>query len=620
MNYNEVKTEYGINDIQHLTFREGIRERVNMYLGSDDTDGIYQAFKEIINNSTDEALAGYGNKIEICVNESENKISIRDYGRGVPFGIRENGENVLISIYTESHTGGKFGKGAYQNSSGLNGIGGSAVCLSSKWFRVESHRDGKCATFGAEEGIVGAYKEGVSKELNGTWVSFIPDKAVFKNMTDGYTFERVCNEIKNIAYLNKGVQFIITKEDTGEKQEYYSENGIVDFINDSCDKPLMNPIICSASDDVDELEIAFMWTGDKEASYVFVNGLLCPEGGSPITGAKTTITQQIKKISGENLDGDLIRKGLVYAINCKVAEPSFANQTKSKINNPNLRTLAGKAFKEGLEIFAASGDCDKIINMLAKFQRAEKAAERARKQILETSKEIERNASKKVFNSDKLKDAEFLGQDSTLLIVEGDSAMGAITQARDYKKYGVLAIKGKIINCLSNAEERVADNEEIKLLLKAMNIVPGKYNPAKLRYGKIAICTDSDSDGYHIGLLIMAALWFLAPQFIKENRLCWLRSPLYIVNNKKEESYYFTDEDFNKVRNTIKGEVTRAKGLGELSPETAYKSMFTKEYQKLDTMEYTNEAINLLEELMSDDVKPRRDFIFKNVDFSLVKE
>ena len=191
---------YGINDIEHLTFREGVRTRIQMYLGSDDTDGIYQAFKEIINNSTDEALAGFGDRIEIEVDEKENKISVRDYGRGVPFGIRENGENVLVSIYTESHTGGKFGKGAYQNSSGLNGIGGSAVCLSSKWFKVDSYRDGKCATFDAEKGIVKSYKEGTSKEKNGTMVSFIPDKEVFKNMTDGFSFDKVCEEIKNIAY------------------------------------------------------------------------------------------------------------------------------------------------------------------------------------------------------------------------------------------------------------------------------------------------------------------------------------------------------------------------------------------------------------------------------------
>jgi DNA gyrase/topoisomerase IV subunit B len=486
---------YDINDIQHLTFREGIRQKIPMYLGSDDTEGIYQAFKEIINNSTDEALAGFGDKIEIEVTEDKNMISVRDYGRGVPFGIRENGENVLVSIYTESHTGGKFTKGAYANSSGLNGIGGSAVCLSSLYFTVESYRDGKAASASFTKGFLDKYREFDTKEKNGTLVKFVPDKEVFKNMTETFSFERICKDIRNISYLNKGIRFIINNKNTKEKKEYYSKNGIVDFVIDNAKNPLMKPIICSASDDTDEVEVAFVWTAGSEASYVFVNGLFCTEGGSPITGAKTTLTTQIKKMSGQDLDADLIRKGLVYAVNCKVAEPSFANQTKSKINNPNLRTLTSKAFKDGLEEFQNSSDFDNIIKMLIKIQRAEKAADRARRQILETSKEIEKNANKKVFNSDKLKDAEFLGADSTLLVVEGNSAAGGMANARDYKRYGILAIRGKIINCLSNSEERIADNEEIKLLLKAMNIIPGKYNSSKLRYGKIGICTDADSDG-----------------------------------------------------------------------------------------------------------------------------
>lgn len=177
-----------------------------------------------------------------------------------------------------------------------------------------------------------------------------------------------------------------------------------------------------------------------------------------------------------------------------------------------------------------------------------------------------------------------------------------------------------MINCLANNEERIADNEEIKLLLKAMNIVPGKYNPAKLRYGRIAICTDADSDGYHIGLLIMAALRYLAPQFLNENRLCWLRSPLYIVTNGKKESYYFDDEEFNSVRGTIKGDVLRAKGLGALSPEQAKASMFTKEFQRMDVLEPTEEALILLDQLMGDTVAYRTKYIFENVDFETLHE
>ena len=198
--------------------------------------------------------------------------------------------------------------------------------------------------------------------------------------------------------------------------------------------------------------------------------------------------------------------------------------------------------------------------------------------------------------------------------------MGGIAQARDYTKYGILAIRGKIINCLSNPEEKIFNNEEIKLLLSAMNIVPGKYNASKLRYGRLAICTDADSDGAHIGLLIMAALQYLAPDFIKEGRLCWLRSPLYIVENKGIEDYYFTDDEFNKVRNKIKGEVTRAKGLGALSVEQAHRSMFTSEFQRMDVLEADADSLFLLEQLMGESVEPRKQFIFNKIDFSEVRE
>ena len=614
---------YDINSIQSLDFREGLRTRIQMYLGSDDTDGIYQSFKEIINNATDEALVGYGDKIEITVNEKKNKISVRDYGRGVPFGekiVNEQKENVLISIYTKAHTGGKFDKGAYKNSAGLNGIGGSAACLSSSEFTVQSYRDGTAATANFKKGIPVNYKEETTKEKTGTFISFIPDKEVFKNMTEHFSFERVCSEIQNIAYLNKGIKFTVTNEETKENKVYYSKNGIADFIKDKVKKPLMKPIICTAKDETDELELAFMWTNDAAQSYVFVNGLLCPEGGSPITGARTSLTTNIKKLSGKDFDAELIRRGLVFAINCKVSEPSFANQTKSKINNPNLRTLASQAFKDGLEMFSKTNEFESIIAMLIKVQKAEAAADRARKQIMEAAKDIERNQTKKVFNTDKLKDAEFLGQDSTLLIVEGDSAAGAIAKARDYKHYGILAIRGKMLNCLSNSEERIANNEEIKLLLKAMNIVPGKYNSKKLRYGRIAICTDADSDGSHIGLLVMANLYKLAPQFLAEDRLGWLRSPLYIVKNGKTEQYFFTDEEFNAVRSTIKGEVQRNKGLGALSAAQAHTSMFTNEYQRMDILKATPEALTLLEQLMGEEISYRKDYIFNNVDFSTIRE
>lgn len=616
--------DYGINDIKSLSFKDAVRARVQMYLGSDDLDGTYQAFKEIINNSTDEAIAGYGNKIEIYVNETENYIAVRDYGRGVPFGIREDGENVLISIYSKSHTGGKFEEGPYKNASGLNGIGAKCVCLSSEKFEVQSNRNGKTACAFFEKGNLVNYKEGVTKDPDGTYVRFKPDKEVFKTGKIGYSYKKICEDIKDISYLYSGIKFIIKNDETNEVQTYCAKNGIIDFVKDTIKKPLHKHIIYNSVVDTngDKVEIAFQWGAGKEESYVFVNGLRCPEGGSPITGAKSAITRTFNSLSKSSFDGDSIRGGLFYVINCSVAQPSFANQTKSKINNTNLRTLASNAFSDALKQMKLkySNEFDDIVEMMKKIERAEKAAEKARQQILNAVKDVEKNQKKKVFASDKLKDAEFLGENSTLLIVEGNSAMGGMSQARDYTKYGLLAIRGKIINCLSNPEEKIFQNEEIKLLLSAMNIVPGKYDSKKLRYGKIAICTDSDSDGAHIGLLIMAALVYLAPQFIREGRLCWLRSPLYIVDNNGKESYYFTDEEFNAVRKTIKGVVTRAKGLGELPAETARASMFTPEFQRMDVMDYDEKAITLLYNLMGEDVLPRKEFIMNKIDFSVIRE
>lgn len=486
---------YNIDNIQHLETREAIRQKVPMYLGSDDTEGTYQSLKEIINNSTDEALAGYGDTIEIRFNSKNNMISVRDFGRGVPFGIKD-GRNILVAIYTESHTGGKFDKGAYKNSSGLNGIGGTAVCMSSEFFEVTSSRDGMFATATFEKGVLKNYKEEKWNKKDtptGTTVIFKPDKEVFKNMEEEFSYERICSEMKNISYLNKGVHFKIIDVQSGAEKEYYSENGIADFIKDNIEKPLMSsPIIISKTDGIDEIEIAFMWTGGSYKEYVFVNGLYCPEGGSPVTGAKTTITTSMKRLTGKDFSPELIRKGLVFAINCKVANPSFANQTKSKINNPNLRTLASAAFKEGLENFANTGSFASIVEMMVKFQKAEKAADKAREAVLSHTKEMNEIRKNKLAFIEKLSDAEQLGQDAILCIVEGDSAGSSVAMGRDTKKYGILRIRGKMKNCLKAEDEEVYKNEEIKLLLYALGIDINNYNSSKLRYGKVAICVDAD--------------------------------------------------------------------------------------------------------------------------------
>lgn len=240
-------------------------------------------------------------------------------------------------------------------------------------------------------------------------------------MTDGFTFNRICNEIENVAYLNKGIHFFVKNSETQEEKEFYSENGISDFIKTKIKKPLMkNPIICSATDGTDSVEIAFIWTGGHEESYVFVNGLFCEQGGSPITGAKRTFTSSMKKLSGKALEPEIIRRGLVYAVNCKVSEPQFANQTKSSIGNKNLATLASEALKKGLEEFSRTQDFYTVVDLIERYQKAERAADKARDAILSHSKEMNDIRKNKLAFIEKLSDAENLGNDAVLCIVEGE--------------------------------------------------------------------------------------------------------------------------------------------------------------------------------------------------------
>ena len=614
---------YTINDIESLSFKDGVRQRIAMYLGSADMQGVYNAIQEIISNSIDEFYMGYGSKIVIELDG--NNIHIRDWGRGVPFGIKADGSNTLVDIYSRAHTGGKFNDKVYNSVAGLNGIGAKATCLSSIEFQVRSYRSGMMGFAHFKKGELIDYQEGAQdgNVQDGTSIRFEPDPEVYNLEPITIDFDVLCARCKNLSYLTRGFTFDLYDKKKNKHVVYCAKNGLLDLIKDNADGAIHStPVYHTIKEGPIEAEIAMMWTKGKEKSFTFTNGLHQSEGGTSLTGVKTAITNFIKKQFKGEFDGDMARTGLVYAVACKIPNPSFANQTKTKINNPELRGIAQRAAGAGLEDFTRkkANEFQIITDFLAKERKAEQAAERARRQVLDAVKDIEKNQKKKMFASDKLKDAEFLGENSTLLIAEGDSALGGLALGRDYTKYGIMAIRGKIINALSNPDEKVYNNEEIKLLLSALNIIPGKYDSKKLRYGKLAICTDADSDGYHIGLLIMAALAHLAPEFIKEGRLCWLRSPLYIVTNGKTESYYFTDEEFNAAKGKIKGEVQRNKGLGSLEPEQAKKSMFDPTYQRLDVMEYSEDAMNLLYDLMGEDVEPRREFIMQNVDFSEIRE
>ena len=617
---------YNADSIEQLTFREGCRKRIGIYLGSADMTGVIAGFLELVNNATDEGLVcPTARKIVLCI--GKDWASCRDYGRGMPHGPNKFSKEVMINLLTENHSGAKFDDNAYGGKSrGLNGTGSAATCCSSDWFEISSYRDGARWFMRFEEGkpcFSECQKLPLNGEEQGTYIKYKPSQEVFNAEKIEFNYEDICKIIKEYSYFNKGIQFQVKNEDTGEVRVFVSENGLIDFAKEHISNPVhSNPIHLQLSENDIDIELILQWTKNKERFYLFSNGGENPNGGTPITGIKTAITNFMKKQFKGGFDGDMARTGLTYICSVNLKNPIYDGQVKSKITNPELKGLAQRATGAALSLFQEQypDEFKAIIDFLAKEKKAEQAAERARENVLKATKDITDNQKKKVFASDKLKNAEFLGQDSVLLLVEGNSAAASMAMARDVKKYGILSLRGKVINCLANPDEKIFENEEIKLLLSAMNIVPGKYNASKLRYGKIAICTDADSDGYHIGLLIMSALRYLCPEFLEEGRLCWLRSPLYIVKSGKTESFYFTDEEFEKNRHLIKGEITRAKGLGALSPEQAQKSMFTEQYQRMDTLIPDAESIFLLEQLMGSSVAPRRDFIFNNVDFSEIKE
>lgn len=613
---------YTANDIKSLSFREGVRARVQMYLGSDDIEGTYQSFKEILNNSTDEAIAGYGDKIEIEVSEKENLISVRDYGRGVPFLVREDGSNVLVDIYTKSHTGGKFDNNVYKNSSGLNGIGGSCVCLSSEYFIVQSFRDGQSAIAEFKKGELISYYEKETKEKNGTFVSFIPDKEVFKNGEIGYSYKRICEDIKNISYLYKGIIFSVKNLDTKEERSYSAKNGIIDFVKDNVKDPIQpNIIYKKVSDSTDTLEIAFQWGSKHENGYVFVNGLMCPEGGSPITGARSAITRTFNSLAKKEFSGEMIRENLFYVINCSVANPSFANQTKTKINNANLRTLASNAFSEALKDMNNNyqADFNKIKELLTRVEKAEAAAARARTAVMDAQKTVEKELKKKSVLAGKLVDCEKHNEESQLLIVEGKSALGSIVNARDGVTTACFPLRGKIINVLKNNEEDIFNNEEVKELQIALGCGIGdKFNMKKLRYGRVCIAADMDMDGYSIVCLVLTFFYKYYPELIRQGKIYWARTPLFSVTSGGKTYYIYSEDELAKLP---KGKVSRNKGLGELSAIEMKATLFSCEDSYVQfTMEDAAAAAYYFNLLLGENVKGRREYIFDNVNFEEVEE
>ena len=615
---------YSANDLTTLSPGRAFREKIGMYLSADRQEAINLGLRELIVNVQDEFEVYKPEKpfLKIELFTKERKIRVSDNMRGIPCAVRNDGVNSLTAAFLLPHSGAKHKEGSYVSSVGINGEGNKVVCHTAKWLEVEVHRDGNIyfQRFESnEEGAIPTSDVKISKAKDsktGTTITYVPDEAVYGDIF--IDEESLKNMLREMSYFTKGLKIILIID--GKEQIFFSENGLIDGLKS--ENAIGKPFSYFYEDEDCKVELALQWVTKKGSIKGYANGLYMPDGGAFISSFKTSLTRTFNNLAKTKFVGEQIRDCLEGFVSVKVHVGQFSNQAKTALANKEAGTATSTAISSCLKDFYARrrGDFDKVIEILTKIAKAEAAAERARVQVLNAQKDIEKNQKRKVFASDKLKDAEFLGQDATLCLVEGLSAASSIAVSRDEKKYGILALRGKMINAFANDEEKFYQNEEVKLLLSAMNIVPNKYDSKKLRYGKVAILVDADSDGFSIGLLIMCALYKVAPQFIEEGRLCWIRSPLYIVKNKDKEEYYFTDEEFNKVRNKVKGVVQRNKGLGSLSAEQAHNSMFIPENQHIDTLIPNETTLPLLMSLMGKDSQPKHDFIFENIDFSEIRE
>lgn len=450
--------------------------------------------------------------------------------RGIPCGMREDGMNSLTAAFMIPHSGGKHREGAYVSSVGINGEGNKVVCHTAKWLEVTVHRDGSKfyqrfeSTDEGATPVCDVVVAGPTQDHTGTEITYQPDAAVYGDIfIDVPALERMLQEM---SYFTKGLTIELIVD--GVSKTFYSANGLVDgLVNPNA---IGKPFSYFYDNGECKVELALQWVTKRGSIKGYANGLYMPNGGAFISGFKTSLTKAFNNLAKSSFDGESIRAMVDGFVSVKVKVGQFSNQAKTALANPEARTATATATTQAIKEWVGKNrsDFDMVVSTLTKIEKAERAAEKARAAVLNHEKEQLANAKRKLVNSDKLRDAKKLGEDSVLLVCEGLSAGGSMSIGRDINKYGILMLRGKAINCLSNSIEDVLENEEVKLMLQALGITYGKpYNSKKLRYGRVAIASDADFDGSHIGLLIMAMLQRLCPEFIQEGRLNWLVPPLY---------------------------------------------------------------------------------------------
>ncbi len=606
------QVNYTEDSIRSLDWREHIRMRPGMYIGklgdgSAPDDGIYVLVKEILDNSIDEHMMGNGRTIEVKI--SEHKVEVRDYGRGIPLG-------KVIDCVSKINTGGKYDSGAFQKSVGLNGVGTKAVNALSDYFKVQSFREGECKVAEFEKGIlVNDPPIEKSSDRNGTKVVFSPDASIFKN----YHFipEYLENQMWNYAYLNAGLSL----QFNGKK--YFSDRGLFDLLSNKVDEESIRyPIIHLKGNDI---EVAITHSGSYgEEYYSFVNGQYTTQGGTHLAAFREAIVKTIREFYKKDFDASDIRQSVVAAIAVRVQEPVFESQTKTKLGSqsigpdgPTLRTFVNDFIKTELDNYLHKnpGAADALLKRILQ-------SERERKEISGIKKLANERAKKANLHNKKLRDCrvhyddpkaeEDLKNKTMLFITEGDSASGSITKSRDVQTQAVFSLRGKPLNCFGMTKKVVYENEEFNLLQHALNIEDGIDS---LRYRKIVIATDADVDGMHIRLLIMTYFLQFFPDLVKNGHLFILDTPLFRVRNKKETIYCYSDEERQRAIHKLgnKPEITRFKGLGEISPEEF--GTFIGEDIRLDPILLTKDTkiADLLTFYMGKNTPDRQIFIIDNL-------
>ena len=631
-----MENNYGADQIQILEGLEAVRKRPGMYIGSTSSKGLHHLVYEIVDNSVDEALAGYCTEIDVQIN-ADNSITVTDNGRGIPVGINaKSGLPAVQVVFTILHAGGKFGGGGYKVSGGLHGVGASVVNALSEWLEVRVCRDGSIYEQRYERGkvmyplkIVGS----CDPEKTGTKVTFLPDKEIFEDTV--YDFDVLKNRLREMAFLTKGIK-IILRDDREDKKEkvFHYEGGIKEFVqylNRSKTPLYENVIYCEGTVNNISVEVAFQHNDDyNESIYSFVNNINTPEGGMHLTGFRNAITKTFNDYarsnkllmdSEQNLTGEDIREGLTAIVSVKIENPQFEGQTKQKLGNSEARGAVDNVVTEQLTYFleqnptVAKMICEK--SLLA--QRAREAARKARDLTRrKTALESMSLPGKLADCSDKdPKNCE-------IFIVEGDSAGGSAKSARSRATQAILPLRGKILNVEKARLDRILGNAEIKAMITAFGTgIHEDFDISRLRYHKIIIMTDADVDGAHIATLMLTFLYRFMPELIKQGYVYLAQPPLYKLEKNKKVWYAYSDEQLNDILTEVgrdqNNKIQRYKGLGEMDADQLWETTMDPEKRILKKVfydeDYASEIDVTFSTLMGDNVEPRREFIEANAKF-----